>query len=237
MNRGSGGGYDRHITIFSPEEIAFKAVKAAGITSFGCVVTQKKVPRVTHLFPITNHLRLLATGMAADARKLVLQARMKQLSFLSDMDRKCLLTCWPNDSQLPVLKASVQVEVEFVKCESCGFTEECTLEYISRIRERYNGRWICGLCIEAVKDEVLRAEMLITTEEALNRHINFCRKFQSSSPLSSSTTEHPIFAMGRLLRRSLDSPRALRSTPSSPLQQVRAPSLLRSDSCFTSLSR
>uniref|UniRef100_A0A5B7BWW7 DUF1677 family protein n=1 Tax=Davidia involucrata TaxID=16924 RepID=A0A5B7BWW7_DAVIN len=141
-----------------------------------------------------------------------------------------------SESQLPVVKASVQVEVEFVKCDSCGFTEECTLAYISRIRERYNGRWICGLCIEAVKDEALRSERLISTEEALNRHINFCRKFQSSSP-PSSATEHPIFAIGRLLRRSLDSPRALRSTPTSPLRQVRGPSLLRSESCFSSLSR
>ncbi|MCI02356.1 proteasome subunit alpha type-6, partial [Trifolium medium] len=53
------------------------AVKAAGITSIGvrgkdsvCVVTQKKVPdklldqtSVTHLFPITKYLGLLATGM------------------------------------------------------------------------------------------------------------------------------------------------------------------------------
>ncbi|XP_041991452.1 proteasome subunit alpha type-6-like [Salvia splendens] len=101
MSRGSGGGYDRHITIFSPEgrlyqvEYAFKAVKAAGVTSIGvrgkdsvCVVTQKKVPdklldqtSVTLLFPITKYLGLLATGITADARTLVQQARNEAAEF------------------------------------------------------------------------------------------------------------------------------------------------------------
>lgn len=101
MSRGSGGGYDRHITIFSPEgrlyqvEYAFKAVKAAGLTSIGvrgkdsvCVVTQKKVPdklidpkSVTHLYKITKYIGVLVTGMMADAKSLVTKARSTAADF------------------------------------------------------------------------------------------------------------------------------------------------------------
>ncbi|XP_062216595.1 proteasome subunit alpha type-6-like [Phragmites australis] len=101
MSSGMGAGYDRHITIFSPEgrlyqvEYAFKAVKSAGFTSIGmrgkdsvCVVTQKKVPdklldhtSVTHLFLITKYIGLLATGFIADARSLVCQARNEVAEF------------------------------------------------------------------------------------------------------------------------------------------------------------
>ncbi|KDP33927.1 hypothetical protein JCGZ_07498 [Jatropha curcas] len=140
----------------------------------------------------------------------------------------------------PTTKPNTQLEVESVKCYSCGFTEECTPAYISRVRERFNGRWLCGLCVEAVKDEVLRSDRLISTEEALNRHINFCNKFKSSIPLHQ--TEHPIFVMSRILRRSLDSPRALRSNSSSVLpdvdvEKIKGSALVRSESCFSALSR
>ncbi|KAM0015327.1 hypothetical protein Hdeb2414_s0033g00724711 [Helianthus debilis subsp. tardiflorus] len=72
--------------------------------------------------------------------------------------------------------ANLTTIVEFVKCDCCGLTEGCTQAYMERIRERYKGKWICGLCGEAVKDEIMRSGRLISTEEAMTRlsHPGFC---------------------------------------------------------------
>ncbi|XP_057474163.1 uncharacterized protein LOC130762504 isoform X1 [Actinidia eriantha] len=142
------------------------------------------------------------------------------------------------ESQTVTTKISAQIEVDFAKCDCCGLTEECTQAYIDRIRERYQGKWICGLCAEAVKDEIVRCERLITAEEALNRHMNFCKKFNSAGPPANPTV-HLISAMRQILRRSFDSPRALRSMPSSPMKNVKGVDrslLSRSESCIATLS-
>ncbi|XP_051114759.1 uncharacterized protein LOC127240235 isoform X2 [Andrographis paniculata] len=98
---------------------------------------------------------------------------------------------------------SGQNDVVLAKCDCCGLTEECTPSYIQAIRERHGGRWICGLCAEAVKDDVIRR--LISPDEAVLRHRSFCTNFQASAP-PLDPAAHLIRAMSQVLRRSLVGP-------------------------------
>nr|CAD1832302.1 unnamed protein product [Ananas comosus var. bracteatus] len=115
-------------------------------------------------------------------------------------------------------------------CDCCGLVEECTPAYEARVRERYGGRWICGLCGEAVEEELLRSAP-ISADEALARHATFCRAFRSAAPPAPlDNADHLIAALRHLLRRSLDSPprplHPLQPRPPHPHQQPRRRLLL-----------
>ncbi|XP_073060045.1 uncharacterized protein [Primulina eburnea] len=66
-------------------------------------------------------------------------------------------------------------EVEDAKCEGCGMCEECTPEYVKRVREKFTGSMVCGLCSEAVKEEMENNGGKL--EEALCAHVYTCARF------------------------------------------------------------
>lgn len=72
------------------------------------------------------------------------------------------------------------MEIELVKCECCGLKEECTQDYINGVKAKFDGKWLCGLCSEAVRDEVNRGKKQSAMEEAVKAHMSFCRKYSSN---------------------------------------------------------
>ncbi|XP_060184029.1 uncharacterized protein LOC132613783 [Lycium barbarum] len=76
------------------------------------------------------------------------------------------------------------MEIELAKCDCCGLKEECTVDYISEVKGNFEGKWLCGLCSEAVRDEVNRGkkQQFLEMEEAVKAHMSFCRKYKSNNP-------------------------------------------------------
>ncbi|KAF9673728.1 hypothetical protein SADUNF_Sadunf10G0054300 [Salix dunnii] len=72
------------------------------------------------------------------------------------------------------------MEIESVQCECCGLKEDCTQEYISEVKAKFDGKWLCGLCSEAVRDEFSRGKKQFGMEEAVRAHMSFCGKFNSN---------------------------------------------------------
>ncbi|KAL5231620.1 hypothetical protein ABZP36_030396 [Zizania latifolia] len=79
--------------------------------------------------------------------------------------------------------AAAEQEALSVRCECCGMAEECTLRYIGRVREHFHGKWVCGLCSEAVKERQKR-EPELTVGGAVDAHAAMCERFNSTVRLN-----------------------------------------------------
>lgn len=75
--------------------------------------------------------------------------------------------------------------------------EDCTPEYITAVKANFDGKWLCGLCAEAVRDEVGRGRRskVCGVEDAVGAHISFCRNFRSNPAV------HVAEGMLQMLRR------------------------------------
>ncbi|GLU22288.1 hypothetical protein SLE2022_383760 [Rubroshorea leprosula] len=148
---------------------------------------------------------------------------------LSNVDLKEVTT--HVDDKLPPIS-----EVEDAKCDCCGMSEECTPEYIERIRSKFLGKWICGLCAEAVKEEKEKNGGNI--EEALSRHMNTCARFNKLG------RAYPVLfqaeAMREILKKARVEGKGLRAKSLSPRDlQVgqKKGGIARSSSCIPAITR
>lgn len=91
----------------------------------------------------------------------------------------------------------VEVKTETVECGCCGLHEECTHEYILQVKHSYFGKWLCGLCSEAVKDKLNIKHpsdniTVMPMEEALTTHKTFCQESRINPKLSFTSTMREI---------------------------------------------
>ncbi|KAF9617961.1 hypothetical protein IFM89_039254 [Coptis chinensis] len=118
-------------------------------------------------------------------------------------------------------------EVEDAKCECCGMCEECTPQYIQRVKDKFSGKVICGLCAEAVKEELTKNGG--KGEEALNAHMNVCVKFNRLG------RTHPILYQAEAMREILKK----RAKSISPKERVavKKGGIMRSSSCIPAITK
>ncbi|TVU45070.1 hypothetical protein EJB05_04541, partial [Eragrostis curvula] len=97
------------------------------------------------------------------------------------------------------------MEVEAVSCECCGLEEECTGEYIGGVRAYFGGRWLCGLCSEAVKYEAGKCSGAVAdVEEAVRAHMAICRTLKSGGTSRARRRRHAPDAAHRVREADLD---------------------------------
>ncbi|KAJ7569255.1 hypothetical protein O6H91_01G069000 [Diphasiastrum complanatum] len=108
------------------------------------------------------------------------------------------------------------VTTEECKCQCCGLLEEFTAAYIQQVRGSHCGQFVCGLCAEAVDEELTRKERNMSIEDALKSHMTICAQFNSPerADRTSQVLTEVVSMKKMFLRRMISSPYASKSKAS-----------------------
>ncbi|XVF89158.1 hypothetical protein PTKIN_Ptkin19aG0107800 [Pterospermum kingtungense] len=118
----------------------------------------------SNLFPVMNNEQRLLRKVVSDVSSEVEKYR--------ELLEPCSSTVDDDDDQ-----------VKQAECECCGLKEDCTTDYIIRVKGCHCGKWVCGLCSEAVKERLNKAPNTAMLE-AVSFHREFCQKFNSTTLLN-----------------------------------------------------
>ncbi|GFP82882.1 hypothetical protein PHJA_000431300 [Phtheirospermum japonicum] len=101
-------------------------------------------------------------------------------------------------------------------------SEECTPQYVKKVREKYCGRMICGLCSEAVKEEMEKNGG--KREDAVQAHVSACARFNRLG------RAYPVLCQAEAMRKILRD-RDKRGT------NVKRGGIARSSSCIPAITK
>ncbi|VFQ84678.1 unnamed protein product [Cuscuta campestris] len=118
------------------------------------------------------------------------------------------------------------VAVEEAKCECCGHSEECTAEYVKRVREKCAGKLLCGLCSEAVEEETWKNGR--RREAALQEHMNECLRFNRVDRV------YPVLCQAEAMREVLKNSRGKALSPRGLKGCPKVGGFVRTSSCIPS---
>ncbi|KAL4034020.1 hypothetical protein IC575_007139 [Cucumis melo] len=119
-------------------------------------------------------------------------------------------------------------EVEAAACECCGLSEDCTAEYIGRVKDKFMGKLICGLCAEAVNEEM---EKGWKREEALKEHISACAKFNRIGRV------YPVLYQAEAIKQILKKAKTSNGGIKSAVTAHRGGRIGRTSSCIPAVTR
>ncbi|KAL6524060.1 hypothetical protein OROMI_031155 [Orobanche minor] len=123
-------------------------------------------------------------------------------------------------------------EIDEAKCECCGMSEECTSQYVEKVREKYCGRMICGLCSEAVKEEMEKNGG--KRDDAVQAHVSACAKFNRLD------RAYPVLCQAEAMREILRNNRAKSLSPRDKrgtTDNVKKGGIARSSSCIPAITK